>query len=115
MKTHNPEINPGYLVRHSVKLARFDPQQAQPARSALDQLPGMDQVILDPKERVLKLAYDGSQHNIDELLAIAGEHGLKPKKNWWNKVRLGMARNVDQNVWDNAGYHPSCCNKPPHA
>ncbi len=113
MKTHNPEINPGYLVRHSLRMRRCDPQEAQMARTELEQLPGMDQVIFDPSTRTLRIAYDGSRHKIDELLEIAGQHGLRPRKGLWTRVRLGMARNVDQNVWDNAGYHPTCCNKPP--
>ena len=113
MKTHNPEINPGYLVRHTFKLDRCDPQQAESARSALLELAGMDQVIIEPEERILKLAYDGSQHNIDELLAIVRQNGLRPRKSWWNRMKLGFARNIDQNVWDNAGYHPSNLKEPP--
>ena len=113
MKTHNPEINPGFLVRHSLRIRKCETEQAQAARAALEALSGMDQVIIDPEEGFLRLAYDGSRHNIDELLKIAGQHGLHPRKVWWNRIRLGMARNVDQNVWDNAGYHPTSLNKPP--
>ena len=84
---------------------------AQIIAEELDELPCVDGVWLNERKQTLKIAYDASHHNIDEMIAIVEKHGAAIK----SRTRVGWQRQIDENIKDNARHEAHCCNKiPPH-
>jgi cation transport ATPase len=79
----------------------------------LDGLPCVDGVSLNRTKETLKIAYDASHHNIDEMIAIVEKHGAAIKDSWFSRTRLGWQRQTDGNIKDNARHEAHCCNKMP--
>jgi len=79
----------------------------------LDHIPGVDEVEFDAGSKTLRLAYDASHHDIDEMIGIIERHGADVKSNWWSRKRLGWQRQTDQTIRENATHVPHCCNKVP--
>ena len=74
---------------------------------------GVDGVWLDLEKYTIKVAYDGSLHDIDAMLEILQRHGAQVSPGWWNQFKLRRARETDQNIKDNAKHEAHCCNKTP--
>jgi hypothetical protein len=114
MKTHRAGINEGFLVKHRLKLTGLTSENAKAILSELDCLSGVDRIMLDPGKGSIEITYDGSQLNIDEVIGIVHRHGVRAGTSWWNRMKLGFDRQIDQNVRDNAGYRPTCCSNGPN-
>ncbi len=113
MTTHREGVNPGFLTRFSFSLQRVDQSMAQKAADEIGRLPGIDRAWFDANKPRLKVAYDGSVQNVDQIMAILEKHGVVIKSNWWNRLRLSLQRQTDQNIRDNAKHEAHCCNKLP--
>ena len=115
MSEHRSGINPGFLAKHSLSLRGVNESNAQIIAEELDELPSVDGVWLNERKQTLKIAYEASHHNIDEMIAIVEKHGAAIKDNWWSRTRVGWQRQIDENIKDNARHEAHCCNKiPPH-
>lgn len=115
MSAHRYGINPGFLTRHTLKVSGLNENNARAIIAELDELPCMDGVWLNRTKGTLKITYDASHHNIDEMIAIIEKHGAAIKDSWWSRTRLGWQRQTDENIKDNAKHEAHCCNKmPPH-
>lgn len=115
MSEHRSGINPGFLTKHTLSLRGVNENNAQTLTGELDGLTCVDGVWLDKTKGTLKIAYDASYHNIDEMIAIVEKHGVAIKDSWWSRTRLGWQRQTDENIKDNAKHEAHCCNKmPPH-
>ena len=115
MAEHRLGINPGFLTKHSLSLRGVNESNAKAITEELDGLPCVDRVWLSTTKGTLKIAYDASHHNIDEMIAIVEKHGAAIKNNWWSRTKLGWQRQTDENIKDNARHEAHCCNKmPPH-
>ena len=79
----------------------------------VDELPCVDKVQFDERAQSLKIAYDASHHNIDEMIAIVGKHGVVIKDSWWGRTKLGWQWQTDENIKDNAKHEATCCSKMP--
>tara|TARA_R110000868_G_scaffold96209_3_gene264719 strand:+ start:2728 stop:3075 length:348 start_codon:yes stop_codon:yes gene_type:complete len=115
MSEHRLGINPGFLTKHTFGLSGLNESNAQAIAVELDKLPCVDGVWLNRNKESLKIAYDASHHNVDEMIAIIEKHGAKVKDSWWSRTKLGWQRQTDENIKDNAKHEAHCCNKmPPH-
>ncbi len=115
MTEHRAGVNPGFLTRHTLSLTGLNSNSINELVAEIDELPGVDRVWLNERKQTLKIAYDASHHNIDEMIAIVDKHGTAIKDNWWSRTKLGWQRQTDENIKDNAKHETHCCNKmPPH-
>jgi len=100
------------VVRH-LKLDKSPGSALAAAVAEIDQIFGMDEVALADEGTLIHLAYDASVVSIDDIEEILGRHGVEVGHGWWNHLKEGGYRFVDQNVKDNAAHVPSCCSKMP--
>ncbi|WP_221798610.1 hypothetical protein [Oceanobacter mangrovi] len=113
MSQYKTAINPGFVVKHRLSLCGLSEQAASQTAEELGAFPWMDKVKLDAPRQVLKLAYDASSHNIDEVIAVVEKHGGSVSEHWWSQLRLGWQRQIDQNIHNNSRHEAHCCNKSP--
>lgn len=113
MSKHRPGINEGFLTKHKLKLVSLSAGNAEAIRSEIDAMFGVDGVWVDLDTGTIKVAYDGSLHDVDEMLDIVRKHGADVSPDWWNQFKLRRDREIDQNIKDNAKHEPHCCNKMP--
>lgn len=113
MSEHRLGINPGFLTKHKLRLNRLDDNNVKAILEELDGLPCVDGVKMNQSKGILKIAYDASHHNIDEMIAIIQKHGATLKDTWWTRTRLSLQRQTDENIKSNASHEPHCCNKAP--
>ena len=113
MSEHRVGVNPGFLAKHTLNLAGLSTAEGRLLVEELDELPGVDGVWLNEEKGRLKIAYDASKHNIDEVIACINRHGASLKAGWWDRLKLDWQRQTDQNLKDNANYKPHCCSKDP--
>jgi hypothetical protein len=100
-------------VIRKLKLDKPLEEDISAAVGEINELPGMDEVSVDEKSGVLRLAYDAGRLSIDGIEAVLSQHGVALSDDWWTRMKKNQYRFVDQNVKDNAAYVPSCCNKMP--
>lgn len=113
MSKHRPGIHEGFLIKHKLKLEGLVVENVEAIQSEIDALIGVDGVWLDLEKHTIKIAYDGSVRDIDEMLEILLRHGAQVSPDWWNQFKLRRDREADQNIKDNAKHEPHCCNKIP--
>lgn len=113
MTEHRQGINTGFLTHHTLSLKGLTEANANAILAELDELPCMDSVALNREKKTMKLAYDASHHDIDEMLAIIEKHGASVKNSWWSRTKLNWQRQTDENIKSNAKSEPHCCNKVP--
>ena len=113
MNEHRLGITPGFLTKHKLSLNGLDDNNAKAIQEELEDLPCVDGVKMNQDKGILKIAYDASHHNIDEMIAIVQKHGATLKDTWWTRVRLSLQRQTDENIKSNASHEVHCCNKVP--
>lgn len=113
MTEHRPGVNPGFLTQHSLKVVESEHSDFDAVLTEIDGLPCVDRVRFDDRKKILKIAYDASHHNIDEMIAIVEKHGAVIKNSWWSRTKLGWQRQTDENIKDNAKHEAHCCSKMP--
>jgi len=79
----------------------------------IDQAVGVDSVNFDIKDGLLHIAYDVTHINLDTIKVVVRKHGAEFSGGWWNHLKEGYYKFVDQNMIDNDKHKPSCCNRPP--
>lgn len=113
MSEHRLGINPGFLTTHALGLCGLNEVNTQSITEELNNLPCVDAVFLNQKMQIIKIAYDASHHNIDEILAIIESGGAMLKDSWWSRTKMSWQRQTDENIRDNAKHVAHCCNKMP--
>ena len=113
MTQHRTAVNKGFLTKHKLKLTDLNHVNAQEIEIELDTLVGVDGVWIDLRKSTIKIAYDASHHDIDEMVDVIRKHGADVSKDRWNQWRLSWERQTDQNIQENAKHQPHCCNKLP--
>jgi hypothetical protein len=111
--SHRPGVREGFLVKRRLRLQPLDDPHARDAVAAVEALIGVDWTRWDPRKRVLTLAYDAANLQLDRILERLRERGGVLDEGWWSRFRLGWYRYSDQNVRDNAKLEPFCCDKVP--
>ena len=107
------EIN---LVERHLKLIPQDKSKISFLLKELDELYGMDEVSLDANQWVIRLAYDATRINLEEVETLLTQHGVQVSDDWWTHVKEGYYKFVDRNVQENAAHEPwSCHTDPQHS
>lgn len=113
MNEHKSGINPGFLAKHTLRLTGLNQSNAALISDALEEMPCMDSIKLSIPKQTVKLAYDASRHDIDEMIAIINQYGVSLNTGWWSRTKLSWQRQIDQNIQDNSKHEAHCCNKLP--
>ena len=113
MSKHRAGVNEGFLVTHKLKLVNLTKENSEKIRSEIDSMISIDGVWIDIDNSTIKIAYDASHHNIDEMRNIIIKYGADISPDWWNQWKLSWDRQTDQNVKQNANYEPFSCHKTP--
>lgn len=113
MSKHRAGVHEGFLAKHKLKLMNLNSVNAKKILEEIDEMTGVDGVWADLGRSVIKIAYDASHHDIDEMIGVIRKHEADVSEDWWNQWKLRWDRQIDQNIQDNANHHPHCCNKLP--
>lgn len=113
MTEHRLDMNLGFLTTHTLNLSELNKTNAKAIVTEIDQLLCVDSVQMNDAKQALRIAYDASHHNIDEMIAIVERRGAVVKNSWWNRTKLGWQRQTDENIKDNAKHEAACCSKMP--
>ena len=104
------EVN---LVGRKLRLKGLNEFNRAKIVSEIDEAFGVDNVTLDIKNGLLHIAYDATHISLDAIKLIVRKHGADISYDWWDHLKEGYYKFVDQNVKENAEHKPSCCNRPP--
>lgn len=110
---HKPGVKEANLVSRKLQLSGIQGQEAEALVAEIEQQFGVDRVAYDPDAGILAFSYDATHCNLDLVESILSKRGAGFATNWWNRTKRSYYRYVDQNIKDNAGYEPHCCNKVP--
>ena len=113
MSRHKATIDPGFLIKHRIRCCGLDDAAASQLKAALEDLLWVDQVNVKAAGQTLIVAYDASNHSIDDVIAIVEQHGGSVSDHWWSQLRLQWQRQTDLNIHNNARHVPHCCSKSP--
>ncbi|PSJ44970.1 hypothetical protein PU634_03725 [Oceanimonas pelagia] len=113
MANHRAGINPGFLTTHTLSLTEMSRANMDAMLAEIEAQHWVDTLALDSKTKKLKVAYEASSHNIDDIIDIIEQHGAALKDSWWSRTKLGWQRQTDENIKNNAKHEPHCCNKAP--
>lgn len=112
--THRVGVSEAFLVKRQLSLDHVpQSEQLSEAMQGINALAGMDDVRYDAARLRLRLAYDASKLNIDDIRQLLTAQGIVLKNTAWSRFRTGYYRFVDQNIRDNARHEPVCCHRPP--
>ena len=111
MSNHRQGVSEGYLIKHKLRLTGLTSENAEDIRSEIDNMISVDGVWIDFEKHTIKMAYDASRHNIDEMRSIIRKHGADISPDGWNQLKLRWDRVTDSNIKENAAHEPFCCNK----
>ena len=113
MSEYRPGVREAFLTKHKLKLIGLTEENAGNIRSEINAMISIDGVWIDVDKSSIKIAYDASRHNIDEMRDIIIKHGADVSPDWWNQWKLSWDRDADQNIKDNATHEPMSCHKMP--
>lgn len=113
MNKRRTGVNPGFLARHKLAVRGLNATNVKGISSEIGELWAVDGVWIDEEKQTIKIAYDASHHDIDEMIEIIRKHDAEIDDSWWTRYKLGWQRQTDQNIKDNSTHVPSCCNKAP--
>ncbi|HEY7866475.1 MAG TPA: cation transporter [Psychromonas sp.] len=113
----NPEHRAGVtevnLVIRKLQLKGLTEFNRAKIISEIDQAFGVDRVTLDINDGLLHIAYDVTHINLDAIKLLLAKHGAAFSEGWWNHLKEGYYKFVDQNMLDNIKHKPACCSRPP--
>jgi len=105
------EIN---LVTRNLKIKISPSSNIKDAWHEINEIYGLDEISFDESSGVLKLAYDASRVNLDEIEAVLLKYSVDISHDWWTTFKEDYYKFVDQNIKDNAKHDPwSCHQKSP--
>lgn len=110
---HKVGVKEANLVKRTLALTGLQENERTPMCEEIAQLLGIDEVSFEQQSEKLSIAYDPTHVDLDDIEGIVQRHGAEIAANWWNRVKTGYYRFVDQNVRDNAKHQPHCCHKLP--
>lgn len=113
MKKHRKGVNPGFLAKHKLALSGLNSSNVKSISAEIDKLWAVDGVLIDEEKQTIKVAYDASHHDIDEMIDIIRKHDAEIDSSRWTRYKLGWQRQTDRNIKDNSTHVASCCNKAP--
>ncbi|WP_299975578.1 cation transporter [uncultured Pseudoteredinibacter sp.] len=110
---HKPGVNENSLMVRNLKLEGDVRDNQQMIVEEIEQLLGVDAVAIDASENLLKVAYDATKRQLDEIEEIVRKYECDIADDWWTHIKEGYYKFVDQNVKDNANHEAWSCHKRP--
>ncbi|NIB39733.1 cation transporter [Pseudomaricurvus alkylphenolicus] len=110
---HKVGVNEDSLMVRHLKLEGPVLEHHQLIAQEIEKLLGVDAVSVDPSESLLKVAYDATKRELNEIEEIIRKHECDIADDWWTHFKEGYYKFVDQNVKDNASHEPWSCHKRP--
>ncbi len=112
---HNAGVNGSSLMMRNLKLEGPVDEKRKLIAEEINQLLGVDSVSIDASESLLKVIYDATKRQLDEVEDIVRKYECDIADDWWTHFKEGYYKFVDQNVKDNASHEPWSCHKRPPA
>ena len=109
MNTHKPGVNENFLVTRRLKLVGSLTDKFDLIENELNALIGVNSVVLDLGTGVLRVSYDASKRQLDEIEAVITAQGSQLSNERWQRYKQGWARYFDQNIKSNAAREPWSC------
>lgn len=110
---HRVDVRENNLVVRNIRLSKVTDENRDALIAAIDHMFGLDEVSFNRKQRIIHLAYDGANLNLDGIENVIRKHGVDIQNDWWTHTKEGYYKFVDHNLNDNAEHVASCCNKAP--
>ena len=110
---HKVGVNEDSLMVRHLKLEGPVHENHQLIAKEIEQLLGVDAVSIEPSESLLKVAYDATKRELNEIEEIIRKYKCDIADDWWTHFKEGYYKFVDQNVKDNASHEPWSCHKRP--
>lgn len=107
-------VRSAFTNKLSHKFSGVTPENASLVEDALRAYQGVQFVQVKHQKSLIRLNYDVQLTNLDELLDLLAEFDVtKYQCSLWWKWRWRFAKQIEQNIKDNAAHVPHCCGKAP--
>jgi len=110
---HKVGVSEANLVIRTLKLTGMNKENSETIIAEINATFGVDAVSYNEDDKMLHLAYDATNINLDGIEDILTKHNAKVSDTWWNHIKEDYYKFVDQNVKDNANHKPWSCHKTP--
>lgn len=110
---HKVGVSEANLVIRTLKLAGMSESNSAAIIAEINTTFGVDAVSYNKNDKMLHLAYDATNVNLDGIEDILRKQGADVSDSWWNHIKEDYYKFVDQNVKDNANHKPWSCHKAP--
>ncbi|MCW8891019.1 MAG: hypothetical protein OQL20_10200 [Sedimenticola sp.] len=89
------------------------PADALQLETALEALPGMNRVVTYPEKQKIRVTYDQTQLDYDQITEQLALTGFPTSTGWWSQRKADWFQYLDQTAKENAGAPaPPCCSNP---
>jgi hypothetical protein len=80
---------------------------------SLAELPGVNRIIAYPQKKKIRVTYDQTQLNYNQILERLESIGFPASTGWWALRKAGWFQYLDQTAKENAcAPDPPCCSNP---
>lgn len=110
---HRVGVRESNLVVRNLRLSSVTHDNINALIEEIDQLFGLDEVSFNQREKIIHLAYDAANLNLDGIEVVIKKHGVEIHDDWWTHTKEGYYKFCDQNVKDNFEHEPWSCHKTP--
>ena len=97
------------LLKRKLNIVDSSSQIVTDAVSEIDKLYGVESVIYNPSQHVIKVEYDGRRLGIDCIINVLNNHLIPLRDTWYGRYRLSQYRFVDNNIQENLTHEPIKC------
>jgi len=112
-KKYRPGVHAGYLLNRKICLLEINEENRRLILLEIDELLGIQEVSITGPKNVLRVAYDGTRVDINQIQQIVSSFNGSFAKGWWSGIKLDWYQYTDENVKANAKHVPHCCSKSP--
>ena len=109
MNTHKPGVNMNFLVTRRLKLVGSMTDDFDLIESELNTLIGINSAVLDLSTGVLRVSYDASKRQLDEIVTVITAQGGQLSDERWQRYKQSWYHYFDQNIKSNATREPWSC------
>ncbi|PCH97239.1 MAG: hypothetical protein COB83_03010 [Gammaproteobacteria bacterium] len=110
---HKVGVSEANLVIRTLKLTGMNESNNEVILTEINATFGVDAVSYNKEDKMLHLAYDATNINLDGIEDILRKYDADVSGSWWNHIKEDYYKFVDQNVKDNANHKPWSCHKSP--
>jgi len=110
---HRAGVTEVNLVHRKIQLIGLTELNRTEIITEIDAAFGIDSVTIDIKDALLDIAYDATHINLDAIEQIVIKHGADVSDGWWEHLKEGYYKFVDENIMENAKHKPLSCHQAP--